>query len=999
MVLTRLQNFFTGTDKSRLFVFVFAAILILLSSASGISRLVTDFWWFQSVDYASIWSSILLTQVVLGLVFVVLAIAIVAVNLYIAQRIAPTSLAGDLSDYLTKRFTEILERSKLLVIGGVAGLVGLVSGSQAASEWQSWILFTNGSSWGVEDPILNRDIGFYVFDLPFITFVNDWLFWLLMVTTLLTVGVYFLGGAFNPAIRKMTLVDSSKLKLHISLLAVALVLVRAVGYFLDRFELLYSDFGGFRGILSTDNQIRLPGLVLMILIAVVAAVFLILNIRRKGWGFAAIALGLWGLSHIAVLGILPNIYQRLRVDPVRSTREAAFVEHNIAFTRLAYGLDEIDERVVDFQPGLTASNADATEAVFESVPVVDPDRAVDEFTINQTVRGSFEFDDTLDIDRYEIDGELRPVVIAARELDLGAVPDNWEDRSIVNTHGYGVVAAAAHEQPDNVEGVGLEESQPLDFQLEGLGLEETVVDDRFPENFNERPQVYFSPNLNGYAVIGAERDEVDFQSADNTSVEFRYDGEGGVGIDGLFSRLAFSLRFAELDPLISGSLTGESRVLLNRDIVDRARAIAPFLAYDSDPYPVVDDGRIVWILDAYTVSNDFPYSTQAQTTLGGAADLSGGYNYVRNSVKVVVDSFEGSVDFYNFDEEDPLLQAWSSAFGDLLKPSSELSEGLRAHVRYPRDIFTVQTDMWADYVIDDPQVFIQGDTSWSIANEPSNSPVGSEDADVLGAAGPMAAQYTFNRVPSVDGVVEPENEFVIQRLFAPRNSNDDRARNLTGVMMARSDGDAYGDLVLVRLPSGQVQTPDIVDTEIRKLASLTVYNREREGNTIDFGEMHLVFAEDNVVFVRSVYAEIPGSGNVPELVRVVASTGDTQRAMGSTLEEAIELLVGIGEGEVVELDVDENGNVIEPAETPDELATPDIDDDDDPVVVPDTDDDDDADDAPVTQPGSVTDFLRQAEDLLEEADEAEADGDADLAAELRAEANDAISSSLDLLGG
>ncbi len=996
-MLTKIKSYFSGADKSRVFVFVFAALLIILSSASGISRLITDFWWFSSIEYESIWSSILLTQILLGVVFVILAIAVVATNLYIAQRIAPTSLAGDLSDYLTKRFTEILERSKLLVIGGIAALVGLVSGSQAASEWQSWILFTNGSDWGVEDPILNTDVGFYVFDLPFITFVNDWLFWLLMVTTLLTLGVYFLGGAFNPAIRKMTLVNSSKLKLHISLLAIGLVLVRAVGYFLDRFELLYSDFGGFRGVLATDSTIRLPGLRLMILIAIAAAVFLALNIRRKGWGFAAIALGLWGLSHIAILGILPNVYQRLRVDPVRSTREAAFVEHNIEFTRLAYGLDNIDERVVDFEPGLSEANADAAQPVFESVPLVDPARAFDEFNINQTIRSFYNFDEPLDVDRYEINGELRPVVIAARELDLSEVEPNWEDQSILNTHGYGAVVAAAHEQPDNVEGTGLEESQPLDFQVEGLGLEETIIDDGFSENFNERPQVYFSPDLNGYAVIGADRDEIDFQASDNESRLFRYDGEAGVNINSLFSRLAFSLRFAELDPLVSGSLTDESRVLLNRDIVDRARAIAPFLAFDSDPYPVIDQGRIFWILDAYTITNDFPYSTQASTSLNGAADLSGGYNYVRNSVKVVVDSFDGTVDFYNFDEEDPLLAAWSSAFGDLLKPSSELSEDLRAHIRYPRDIFTAQTDMWADYVIDNPQVFIQGDTSWSIANEPSNSPVGESEAEVVVSSGAMIPQYTFNTVPGAD---EPENEFILQRLFAPRSGNNERARNLTAVMMARNDGDNYGDLVLVRLPSGQVQTPDIVDTEIRKLASLTDYKRQREGNTIDFGEMHLVFAEENVVYVRSVYAETFGdSGNVPELVRVVASTGDTQRALGSTLEEAVDLLVAIDAGEIDQEDVDADGNVIESAEEPEELATPDVDEDVDNV--------DDADDGNVAtpdvgqdaQPGSVTDFLRQAEELLEQAEAAEADGDADLAAELRSDANDAISSSLDLLGG
>jgi len=970
----------TQLDKRTFLIAGLCCFFVISLTGSEITDLVTDYWWFDSLNLSSIWTKIFWTKAFLVAIFSLLAGFLVWINLYVVDRFSNNSLTTTFSDddYLLQKYREIIVPRIGLFRICISTFVGLIAGANALPKWQSWLLFRNGESWGIADPIFGKDSGFYVFKLPFYLFLNDWVFLVLLLALLLSLFGYFLNGSLNPSIRKLKMgsllpVKAFPIKVHLSVMLGLLALTRAVGYYLDRFGLLLSANGGFRGMGATDSLVRLPGLQLLILVSLVAVVLMVFNIKKPGWGFAIIGLSVWGLSHIVILGLLPAAYQRLRVDPVKSVKESEFIAHNIEFTRFAFGLDQIETRDFDFKPGLTSENAKESEKLFRKVPLVDPKRADDEFNNNQTVRGFFSFDGLLDVDRYEIGGESLPVVISSRNLEAGLVPNNWEDQHVLNTHGYGVVVAAAYEKDNLAASSAGEVAHPLDYQIEGLGVEETIVDEDFPENYSDAPQIYYSEGTDEYAVVGADRDEIDYQSRTNESVETRYSGSGGVKIDSFIRKLFFASKFRAIDPLISSSITDESKVLFNRDIRSRIKEIAPFLEIDSDPYPVVSDGKIFWITDAYTVTNFYPYSSSSPGALNPS--VVDQFNYVRNSVKVVVDAYNGTVDLYAFDESDPLLKAWSKAFPDLFKAKDLFPENLLPHIRYPKDIFNVQTSMWTRYVVEDAKVFIQGDTAWSIANEPSTDPVG-EERPASASSQPMKSQYLFNSVPNVDKTIS-EPEYVLQRFFAPKNSNSsDRAKHLTAVMMARSDPENYGELVLVNIPSGQVQTPDIVDTEIRKLASLTEYKKQRQGNTVDFGQMNLLFAGENIVYVRSVYAESGGSGNIPELVRMVVATGDIKKAMDDTLNGAIGKITNVS-------------TTAQPVAEPEDIDDTPEDIPENNIGTPDTS----------SKPSSVIDALEKADQLLSKANAAENTGDLELAADLRKQAESALQDGIDLIGG
>lgn len=942
---------------------------------STFAQLLTDYWWFDSLGASSVWSTLLQTKIFLVAIFALLGAGLVWINLYFVDRFAPESLAiirGE--DYLVERYNEIIRPRQGLFRLVFAGLIGLLGSSSAAGQWQNWLLYRNGGSWGRVDPVFDKDVSFYVFKLPIYAFLVDWFFMILILALLLSLGSYFLNGSLNPAFRKLGSKSTFNIKVHVSILLAAIALTRAIGYYLNRFELLYSDYGGFRGIMSTDSVVRMPALLLLSIISLAAVVLLIINIRRQGWGFAVIAVAIWGVSHILMLGIVPAIYQRLRVDPVRSVKEAEFVEANIEATRYGYALDNIDERSINYEAGLSEANAKSAEGVLSQIPLVDPTRADDEFNNNQSTRGFYGFTSPLDVGRYEIDGKSVPVVLSTRNLTTNS--QDWEDRHVLKTHGYGVVIAAANDDPQ-VTDEG-EISHPLDYQINGLGEQETVVDKDFPVDYSKRPQTYYGVSQSDYAIVGASRDEIDYQSKANESVNTRYEGNGGVSMGSLLPKVAFALRFGEIDPLISGSITSESKVLFRRNIKTRAEALAPFLNYDSDPYPVVVDGKVFFILDAYTTTDRYPYSTASANVSGG--QIGSEYNYIRNSVKVVLDAYDGTLEFYVFDDKDPLISAWQKAFPDLFKPSSDMPDDLLKHIRYPKDIFRAQTNIWSSYVIDDPQVFIQGDTAWSVVKEPSSAPlVDDETTDKSTNSAPMRPQYLFSQLPSKDGTSVGESEYVLQRLFAPKDSNN-RAKHLTAIMVARSDPQNYGQLVQIKVPSGEVQTPDIADTEIRKLSSVTELRKDRLGNKLDFGPMNLVLAGNNVVYVRSVYAESSGDGNIPERVRTVVATGDNKRAMAESLDSAIAGVVTSSTRttenvEVPELDQQEPVEQVPPTDT--EEPVPDVSD----------------------SPKSVTEAINLAQSLFNQADQAEADGNDELAAELRRKGSKALDDAEVLLGG
>ncbi len=863
------------TSKIRILALIAIAVLfVLFLSANGVASFYTDWLWFDNMELGGIWTTILGTKIFLAAVFTLIFFAVLWGNLYLADRLKPETRPESPEEDLVERYHAAVGAQAGKVRFGVAALFGLIAGANTSSQWQTWLLFRNGGDFGRTDALFGEDAGFYVFRLPFWTFLVDWFFAALVLTLIVVLVAHYLNGGIRAAVATERV--SSGVKLHISILLAVLALLRAAAYWIDRYHLVTETRGNYTGAMATDVNIQLPALNLLALISLFSAAVFVANIRRPGWGLPAVAIGIWLVSHFVIGGIFPLVYQRLRVDPELSRREAEFVERNIASTRFAYGLDDGRLTPLDFseyEPSLTTEDIEQYEEVLANVPVVDPQLATEEVTRTEAARKIYGFSTKLDVDRYEVNGEQRPVVLSVRGLNVNEVGDSWEQQHVIFTHGHGLAMAAAYDETARVSG----ESRNLDFLVSGLG--ESDISEELPLQLDQ-PRIYFGEGLGGYAIVGAARAEVDFQTSDNQSIDYRYTGEGGVPMGALLRRAAFSLRFRELDPLISRNVTDESRVIYNRDIGARVREIAPFLRFDKNPYPVVAENGIFWVIDAYTTTDDFPYSQAVSTGVTG--DLAGGFNYVRNSVKVVVDAYNGDVSMYVIDESDPLIQAWAAIFPELFSDKADIPSEVNDHLRYPEDIFTVQTDMWTNYVVDDATQLIEGALAWSIASQPRIE-AQTNEGDAA-PAGSMSPQYLMAQLPDND-----ETEFVLQRAFVPRSgsagTSTDRPE-LTGIMMARSDPENYGELVMVELPGGKVNAPSLVHSEIRKNFEVTEFIRDKAGARVQFGEMSIVLVDDTIVFVRPVYVEANSATAVPELQRVVAVNGP-RIFMGESLEEAI----------------------------------------------------------------------------------------------------------------
>ncbi|MGI9610773.1 MAG: UPF0182 family protein, partial [Acidimicrobiia bacterium] len=686
-------------------------------------------------------------------------------------------------------------------------------------------------------------------------------------------------------------------------------------------------------------------------VSLLAAALFLFNLRRQGWGLPLVALGMWAVTHVVVGGIFPSLFQRFAVEPNQSTRETQYIDDNIAGTRFAYGLElsEAEKRQFPFTEGITVAEVDENQEILSDILVVDPFLAQDSFEKDQGERREYEFID-LDIDRYDVNGRTEPVAISVRELNIANAEEGWENRHLVFTHGYGVAIA-----PANVIGSGGTPNYLVSGIRSSLQVDEDLEIDL------TQPRIYFGEDFDGYAIVGAEgRNERDVV-ADSTRADsdFRYDGSGGVNVDSFIRQVAFSLRFQSINPLISPFVGSESEVMYNRDVVDRIRLVAPFLRLDRDPYAVVSEGRIKYVVDAYTTTNQYPYSQGVQNrSLPRQADLSDGYNYVRNSVKAVVDAYNGDVTLYIVDNTDPIVRAWASAFPDLFEEDAAPAD-LQDNFRYPQDIFTVQTDMWGAYQVSDPLTFLEGSLSWTVATA-----AGVEGGDLgagvsAAAATPMNPQYVQTRLPG-----ETKSEFVLQRAFVPSGSGADRQSDrpeLTAILVARSDPENYGQLLEYRLPSGRVEAPDLVDSNIRRENEISSFItlRDQNGSRVLFGEMIMVLVEDTLVYVRPLYVRAQGQQAVPQINQIIAVNGD-KIAMEATVDEAIRAVTIDG------------GDSTPTRPTPDQDPDP-------PPVLP-----------PTMEDLSVADLIELARDSLDAAELAEANGDLDEAARLRENAGIAL---------
>ena len=853
---------------------VAGALFLLLVSLRGIAGFYTDFLWFDELHLTSVWKSVLGVKFALGALFTVLFFALLWANLAIADLLAPTFRPLGPEEQLIERYHEVVGQRTGLVRLAIAGAFALIAGPGASGQWGSWILFRNHVPFEARDALFHKDIGFYVFQLPFAKFVVDWLFASLVIVAIITAVAHYLNGGirFQTPLQKVT----PQVKAHLSVLMAVLAMLKAVDYYLQKYELVYATRGVVQGAGYTDVKAQLPAMRLLLGISLIAAVLFIYNIFRRGWVLPVIAVGLWAMVSVVVGAAIPAAVQQFRVQPTESTKERPYIDRNIKATKAAFNLRDV--KMNDFAADNDVTSADIADnaSTIGNVRLWDPDPRILQQTYNklQQIRNFYQFND-VDVDRYVVDGQVRQELISARELNIDGIPSpSWVNQHLVYTHGYAaVLTPSSAVEPDGKPALQLKDLPP-----EGA-----------PKP--DQPAIYCGKALSGYAIVNTDQREIDYTEGNGTNHTTTYTGSGGVKIDSFVRRAALALRFGDINPMISSFVTSTSRAIYVRDIDERVRKAAPFLRFDSDPYPIIYKGRIQWIYDAYTTTSRYPYSQAADTSrLNPSSGLNVNFNYVRNSVKVVIDSYTGKMTFYVVDQSDPMVRAYQKAFPKLFTDGTNVDPELRAHFRYPEDMFRIQTNMFARYHISDPADFYNNTDAWDIAQAPGAVSNAAPLVPATNAAG-LAAQareprmdpyYLLMRLPE-----EQNEDFLILQPFVPR-SKDDSVKVLSAFMIAKSDPEDYGQLEAFVMPrTRQVDGPALVNARINQQPEvsqqITLLNTS--GSKVRLGNLLVIPIERSLLYIRPLYVEAEGTP-LPQLKKVIVVFGD-KVVMRDSLREAI----------------------------------------------------------------------------------------------------------------
>jgi uncharacterized protein len=854
-----------------LIILVIVVVLFLLLS---LTRFYTDVLWFQEVGLSSVLFKSLSTQFTVGIVVGLLVGGIVYLNLWLAARIGPVyrlprADAPDRPDPV-ERYREMLTPYFRWIRLAVAAVVGIVSGIGASGAWLNYLLWSNRVPFGIKDPQFERDIGFYVFELPFLQDITDYLWFAFMAALVLSAVAHYLQGSIRPDIGLRGLAPT--VLAHLSVLLGCLALVKAAQYYLGTFELNFSARGVVTGASYTDVNAQLPALRLLAIISIISAVLFLVNIQFRRLSLPIAAVGIWILTAVLAGGLWPALVQRFSVEPQELVRERPFIARNIEATRRGFGLDEVETVPFAATADLDTGVLEENDTVLQNVRLWSPLILQQAYQQLQAIRTYYGFED-VDVDRYEVDGQTRQVLLSARELeldDLAPESRNWANEHLQYTHGYGLVASLANE----ITAAG----QPSFLIRNVPGTVAPGAESLFP---GEQPRIYFGESFDPtqYSIVNSGQAELDFPTTDEPE-RHNYGGAGGVPVGGFFRELVFAIRETDPNIVLSNLVRGDSRILIYRNVRDRVLRAAPFLSLDSDPYPVVIDDRIKWVLDAYTATEFYPYSQRFDIDeLVAAGDLlgalSGRVNYIRNSVKVVVDAYDGTMDFYIIDEDDPLIQTWQNAFPDLFA-TEDPPEEVRAHFRYPEDFFRVQSDVYKTYHMTVPDDFFAREDEWQI---PSSAATADEGQD-------FSPTYLLATLPG-----EIDDEFVLTRPFSPR------ARDvMISLMVGRSDPESYGELKIFQFPSsnpplGPVQVDNLINQDVEIARDLTLLRQE--GSDVQQGSLVILPIGDSVLYIQPLFVTA-ADGGIPELKRVVLVLGE-EVAVAETFEEALANLFRIEE--------------------------------------------------------------------------------------------------------
>ena len=885
----------TEAKKSKRISPVRVSLLILVALGVALvatTGFYTDLLWFQQLGYESIFTTQLFTQAGLFVAGAALYGATSWGSLFLAYRSRPIYARGG-ENQMFAQYREMVDGLRKLALIVVPAVLALFAGSIAAPNWQLTLAWLNRSYTGVTDPQFGLDTGFYLFDLPFLTQLSGFVSGALLLATVLGAFVHLIYGNIRFAGRAARVTPAARIQVAIS--AGLYLAVQGISLWLDQYATMTSATGLFTGATYADVMARIPGFQVMAYISVAVAISFVVTAFIGRWRISLTATALMVVTSIVVSGVYPWIVQTFQVAPNERTLESPYIDRNIEATLAAYGLDGIE--IVNYDAATTAEPGALKEfaQTTANIRIIDPALVSASFKQLEQYKQYYDFEPHLDVDRYVVDGKTQDTVIAVRELNQQGLGDaqSWYNNVLVYTHGYGIVAAYGNQRSADGQPVFLQKGIP---SAGSLGQYE--------------PRVYFGEQSPLYSIVGAPKGaakrELDYPASDSDSTNntaqqmYTYQGNGGPLLDNFYARLSYAIKFQSEQILLSDAISNSSQILYNRNPLDRVKAVAPYLTLDSDPYPAVVDGKLLWIIDGYTTSSDYPYSraenfsaaTADTSTTGGITPQS--VNYIRNSVKATVDAYDGSVTLYAWDTKDPILKTWQKVFPTSFKPVTAMSADLLAHVRYPADLFKLQRSILGRYHVTDAGSFYSEDDAWMTPKDPVEAPAN--------ASGDLQPPYYLTM--QAPGATKPS--FSLYSTFIPKSTDESSRNVLTGYLMADADAGStagqvaagYGKLRLLKLPKstivpgpGQVQNNFNADSEVSRLLNIL-----RQGSTnVLNGNLLTLPIGGGLLYVQPVYIQSKGSTSFPLLKKVLVAFGD-KIAFEDSLDTALNTLFGGSSG-------------------------------------------------------------------------------------------------------
>jgi uncharacterized membrane protein (UPF0182 family) len=877
------RPFSTGRKRPKALIPTLVILVLLIFAFGVFTSFMTDLLWYRSVDYTKVFSTKLTTRLSLFAVFGLLMGALVVANIVIAYRLRPAFRGMSAEQQNLDRYRVSIDPYRVWLVTGVGILLGILAGTSAAGEWRTWLQWRNGTSFGVKDPQFHKDVSFYVFDYPWWRFLVGFAFAVVLVCLLAAVVTHYLYGG----LRLQTPGEKSTpaAQAHISVLLGVFVLLKAVAYWLDRYGLAVHGGGfervtGWTGLRYRDVNALLPAKTILVGIALVCAALFFANVWRRTWILPGIGFGLLVLSAVLIGGVYPAIVQQFKVRPSEVSREAPYIDRNIQATRAAYGLDgasvtEYDAKTTA-QPGALRGQSDTAA----SIRLLDPNIVSPTFQQQQQIRSFYSFPDTLNVDRYTIDGKRQDVVAAVRELnlnDLAPTQRNWISDHLIYTHGYGFVGAKGNSV--NADG------EPA---YVSAGISNTSQLGEY------EPRIYFGEESPQYSIVGrsdGQNREFDYpdDKQPNGQSNNTYAGKGGVPIGSFWKQMLFAVKFKEEKILLSSDVDPASRILYIRDPRQRVEKVAPWLTLDGDPYPAIVDGRVLWIVDGFTTSGNYPYASR--TTLGEATETTlttddrrviaprDEVNYIRNSVKATVDAYDGTVNLYTWDEQDPVLKTWKKAFPDTVKDKTAIPPSLLGHLRYPEDLFKVQRELLARYHVTDAQTFYGRADFWQVPRDPGTG----DSTQALGVSASDEAQPPYYLTLQMPG--QPAPAFSLTTAFEPNQ----RQQLAAFMAVNATPGPDYGKIRVLQLPRNTtVPGPRQVQNAIKSDPAVNnVVLPLRVGNKVTFGNLLTLPVGGGLLYVEPLYVQAATGTSFPLLQQVIVAFGN-QISIGESLSDALD---------------------------------------------------------------------------------------------------------------